>query len=284
MSNRWNLPHLGFGIGLRTPHFGEITSGSPEADFFEAITENFLDTGGRPLHVLDRVAERYPIVLHGVSMSIGGTDPLDFDYLRKVKTLAKRVNARWVTDHLCWTGVASRNVHDLLPVPLTEEALSHVVARVKIASDFLERPLFFENPSTYLEFRHSTLREEEFLSRLCEDADCGLLLDVNNVYVSARNHGFDAYAYLDAIPQDRVVQFHLAGHTDKGTHLLDTHSTFVKDDVWDLYAHAVRRVGPQTTLVEWDEDIPALDVVLGEAVKARNASHAALVPEATHAA
>ncbi|MFI5181496.1 MAG: DUF692 domain-containing protein [Thermoanaerobaculia bacterium] len=278
MANRWDLPMLGYGIGLRTVHFGEILDRRPEIDFFEAITENFLDTGGRPLHVLDRVAERTPLVLHGVSLNIGSSDPLDLDYLRKVKELARRVNAPWVTDHLCWTGVAGRNVHDLLPLPMNEETLAHVVRRVRTVQDFLERPIHLENPSTYLEFETSTISEAEFLARLTSQADCGLLLDVNNAFVSAFNHGWDAAAYIDAIPTDRVVQVHLAGHTDKGTHLLDTHSDHVRSEVWELYARLVSRTGPVTTLVEWDEEIPAFAVVHAEALKARDVASRASGP------
>jgi uncharacterized protein (UPF0276 family) len=270
MANRWKLPTLGYGIGLRTVHFGEILERRPAIDFFEAITENFLDTGGRPIHVLDRVSERTPVVLHGVSLNIGSSDPLDLDYLRKVKELARRVDAPWVTDHLCWTGVAGRNVHDLLPLPMNEETLAHVASRVRTVQDVLERPLHLENPSTYLEFRTSTMGEAEFLVRLVEQADCGLLLDVNNIFVSAFNHGWDGEAYIDAIPADRIVQVHLAGHTDKGTHLLDTHSDHVRDEVWSLYSRLVARTGPVTTLVEWDEDIPSLDVVHAEVLKARD--------------
>lgn len=269
MTNRWGLPHLGYGVGLRTVHYAEILSRWPAVDFFEAITENFLDTGGRPLHILDRVAERYPVVLHGVSLSIGSTDPLDLDYLAKVNRLARRVKARWVTDHLCWTGVAGKNVHDLLPLPYTEDALAHIARRLRTVMDFLERPVFLENPSTYLQFTQSTMTEPEFLSELCERAGTGLLLDVNNVYVSAVNHGFDPVSYIDALPRGRVVQYHLAGHTDKGTHLLDTHSTRPRDEVWDLYAHAVERLGEAATLYEWDEDIPDFATVHAEALKAR---------------
>ena len=270
MANRFDLPFLGHGIGLRTVHFGEVLDRPGEIDFFEAITENFLDTAGRPLHVLDRVAERTPVVLHGVSLNIGSADPLDFDYLAKVKTLAARVNAPWVTDHLCWTGVAGRNVHDLLPLPMNEESLAHVTRRVRAVQDFLERPLHLENPSSYLEFESSTIPEVEFLSRLAEGSGCGLLLDVNNVFVSAFNHGWDAGAYVDAVPADRIVQVHLAGHTDHGSYLLDTHSDHVRDEVWNLYARLVARTGPVTTLIEWDDDIPSLDVVHAEAQKARS--------------
>ena len=268
MGDRFGLPDLGVGVGLRTVHFGHILSKKPDVDFFEAITENFLDTGGRPRHILDQVAERYPIVLHGVSMSIGGADPLDMSYLRKVKTLAARVKAKWVSDHLCFTGVSGRNTHDLLPLPYTEETLRHVTARVRKVSEILEQPLVLENPSSYLEFRSSTMSEAAFFARLLKDADCGMLLDVNNVYVSSVNHGFDPIAYLDALPADRVVQYHLAGHTDKGTHLLDTHSARMKKDVWALYAHAIARTGPRATLYEWDEDIPSFAAVHREAKKA----------------
>jgi uncharacterized protein (UPF0276 family) len=267
--NRFGLPDLGVGVGLRTVHFGHILAQEPEVDWFEVLSENFLDTGGRPLHVLDRVAERYPVVLHGVSLSIGSVDPLDRDYLRKLKALARRTRARWVSDHLCWTGVMGRNVHDLLPMPYTEEALRHTTERVRQVSEILERPLVLENPSSYVEFAASTMPESEFLARLARDADCGLLLDVNNVYVSAFNHGFDAGAYVDSMPADRVVQYHLAGHTHHGTHIVDTHSDHAVPEVWQLYARTCRRTGPVSTLYEWDENIPAFDVMHAEALKAR---------------
>jgi uncharacterized protein (UPF0276 family) len=268
MSNRWNLPDLGIGIGLRTVHFPHILSQKPAVDWFEVLSENFMDSGGRPLWVLDQVAERYPVVLHGVSLSIGGSDPLDFEYLKRLKALAARTRAHWVSDHLCWTGIMGRNVHDLLPMPYSEEALRHTTERVKVVSDFLERPLVLENPSSYVEFAASTMPEWEFLARLAEDADAGLLLDVNNVYVSAFNHRFDAHTYVDAIPADRVVQYHLAGHTHKGTHIIDTHTGEAVPEVWELYARAIARTGSAATLYEWDEDIPEFDVVLAEAQKA----------------
>jgi len=240
---RWKLPDLGLGMGLRPVHYPHVLEQWPEVGFFEVISENYMDTGGRPIRILDRIAERYPVVLHGVSMSIGSTDPLDRDYLRKLKALARRVKAPWISDHLCWTGVAGRNVHDLLPVPLTERALAHVTARVKVVQEILERPLVLENPSNYLEFTSSTMPEWEFLARLGEQADCGFLLDVNNVYVSAFNHGFDPERYIDSIPPERVVYHHLAGHTHKGTHILDTHSDHVCDPVWSLYERCHRRTG-----------------------------------------
>jgi uncharacterized protein (UPF0276 family) len=269
MTNRWNFPDLGLGVGLRTVHYPHILEKKPQVDFFEILSENYMNTGGRPLWVLDQVAERYPIVMHGVSLSIGSVDPMNREHLAKLKKLAARTKALWVSDHLCWTGVAGRNTHDLLPMPLSEEALAHVVARVKTVQDFLERPLILENASTYAEFTTSSMTEWDFFARLMKEADCGMLLDVNNVYVSSYNHGFDPIAYLDAVPTERVVQYHLAGHTNKGTHIIDTHNDFVIDEVWKLYAHSVRRTGNVATLLEWDADIPEFTVVHAEALKAR---------------
>jgi uncharacterized protein (UPF0276 family) len=268
ISNRWGFEDLGLGVGLRAAHYAHILSQSPEIGFFEVLTENYLDTGGRPLFVLDQIAERYPTVMHGVSMSIGSTDPIDHGYLAKVKTLAGRIGARWVSDHICWTGVLGRNTHDLLPLPYTEESLRHAVERVRVVQEVLERPLVLENASTYLEFAVDDMTEWEFVARLAEEADCGLLLDVNNVYVSAFNHGWDPVAYIDAIPGQRVCQYHLAGHTHKGTHIIDTHSDHVVDPVWELYGHTVRTVGLRATLLEWDADIPPFEVVRAEALKA----------------
>jgi uncharacterized protein (UPF0276 family) len=281
VSNRFGLPDLGVGVGLRTVHFPYILGERPRVDWFEVLSENFMETGGRPAWVLDQVAERYPVVLHGVSLSIGSTDPLDRDYLRKLKALAGRTKARWVSDHLCWTGVLGRNVHDLLPMPYTEEALRHTVARVRAVCDFLERPLVLENPSSYVEFAATSMPEWEFLARLAEDADCGLLLDVNNVFVSAFNHGFDAGAYVDALPADRIVQYHLAGHTHKGTHIIDTHNDHAVPEVWELYARSCRRTGNVATLYEWDEDIPHFETVHAEAEKARAYRETALAAVAT---
>ncbi len=273
--NRWNFGDLGIGVGLRTVHFGHILANHPPVDWFEILSENFMDTGGRPLYVLDRVVERYPVALHGVSLNIGSRDSLDREYLKKLKGLAARTRAHWVSDHLCWTGIAGQNVHDLLPMPYNEEALRHTAARVRQVSDSIERPLVLENPSTYLEFSSSTMSEWEFLARLLEEADCGMLLDVNNVYVSSFNHGFDPNLYIDAIPADRVVQYHLAGHTHKGTHIIDSHSDHVIDAVWELYRRAVERTGNVATLLEWDEDIPEFEVVYREALKAQAFRHTA---------
>ncbi|HKD20236.1 MAG TPA: DUF692 domain-containing protein [Thermoanaerobaculia bacterium] len=266
--NRWGFPDLGIGIGLRTVHYPHILEQKPDVDFFEVLSENYMDTGGRPVWMLDQIAERYAVVLHGVSMNIGSADPLDRGHLAKLKALADRTRARWVSDHLCWTGVLGRNTHDLLPMPLTEEALRHVARRVKVVSDVLERPLMLENASTYAEFTSSSMPEWEFFGRLMEEADCGMLLDVNNVYVSSFNHGFDPEAYVDAIDPARVTQYHLAGHTNKGTHIVDTHNDHVIDRVWELYQRSVRRTGNVSTLLEWDADIPAFEVVHAEALKA----------------
>ena len=266
--NRWSFPDLGLGVGLRTPHYAHILSEKPDIGFFEVLTETYLDTGGRPLYLLDQIAELYPMVMHGVSMSIGSTDPIDFDYLAKVKALAARTGALWISDHVCWTGVLGRNTHDLLPLPYTEESLKHSVERIKVVQDYLDRPLVMENPSTYLEFAASDMPEWEWVARMAEEADCGLLFDVNNVYVSAYNHGYDPVAYIDAIPADRVCQYHLAGHTNKGTHIIDTHSDHVVDPVWELFGHTIRHVGLRATLLEWDADIPPFEVVHQEVLKA----------------
>jgi uncharacterized protein (UPF0276 family) len=266
---RLGHPNLGLGIGLRSVHFQHILREQPAIDWFEIISENFMDSGGRPRYVLEQVAERYPVVMHGVSLSIGSTDPLNFDYLARLKRLADAVGARWVSDHLCWTGVAGRNTHDLLPLPLDEGSLAHVVRRIRTVQEFLERPLVLENPSSYVTFASQSMPEWEFLARLSEEADCGLLLDVNNVYVSSFNHDFDPVEYIRNVPHERVVQFHLAGHTHCGTHLIDTHDGRVVDPVWELYRLAHRLTGGAATLLEWDARIPELPVVHAEVLKAR---------------
>jgi uncharacterized protein (UPF0276 family) len=280
-------PHLGFGVGLRCTHFAEILATWPPVDWFEIISENFLDSQGRPRYVLQQIAERYPVVLHGVSLSIGSADPLDFDYLGKLRRLAHAVRARWVSDHLCWTGVAGHTSHDLLPLPLNDQTLRHVAGRVRIVQDFLERPLVLENPSSYVTFAASTMPEWEFLARLVAETGCELLVDVNNIYVSSRNHGFDPHEYLDALAASaagRVRQFHLAGHTDLGTHCIDTHDAAVTDAVWKLYRRAVAQLGPAATLLEWDARIPPLAVVHAEALRAREAAHGAIAPSTGYAA
>jgi uncharacterized protein (UPF0276 family) len=270
MQQRFAFEDLGIGVGLRTAHYQEILSSWPSVDWFEVLSENFMHTRGRPLEILDQIAERYPLVMHGVSLSIGSTDPLDWDYLHELKTLRDRIGARWVSDHLCWTGVSGRNTHDLLPLPLTEESLLHTVKRVRQVQDFLEAPLVLENPSTYVEFRADSLREWEFIRALAELAGAGILLDVNNVYVSAKNHGFDPEEYLAGLPMERVVQIHVAGHTDHGTHAIDTHIGPVPDPVWRLLARARELGASAPVLLEWDAEIPTFDVVLAEALRARS--------------
>ncbi len=268
------FPFLGFGVGLRTAHYEEILTSFPAVDWFEAISENFMVAGGRPLRVLETVRAHYPVVLHGVSLSIGSTDPLNLDYLRRLKTLADRIAPAWISDHLCWTGVGGHNLHDLLPLPYTEEALAHVAERVQRVQHILGRRILLENVSTYMEYTHSTLPEWEFLSAVAERADCGILLDINNIFVSAANHGFSARDYIEEVPRRRVHQFHLAGHTDRGTFLHDTHDHPVAAPVWDLYAQAVRRFGPTSTLIEWDDRIPPFADVHAEATRARRISDA----------
>jgi uncharacterized protein (UPF0276 family) len=268
LSNRFGLPHLGIGLGLRTVHYGHILEHWPAVDWFEIISENYMQTAGRPLDFLDPIAERYPIVMHGVSLSIGATDPLDYEYLAELKALARRTKAVWISDHLCWTGALGKNTHDLLPLPYTEEALRHTASRVRAVQDYLEVPILLENPSSYLEFAGSTMTEWAFLAGLAEDADCGLLLDVNNVFVSAFNHGFAADEYLAALPFDRVAQMHVAGHTHRGSHIVDTHIGPVIDPVWALAEQAYRQTGGTSVLLEWDAEIPPFEEVHREARRA----------------
>ncbi|GGX98030.1 MNIO family bufferin maturase [Streptomyces hiroshimensis] len=272
---RLGTPRLGYGVGLRTPHLAHIREHRPPVGFFEIISENFLDCRGGRRRALEEIAAHYPVVLHGVSLSIGSTDPLDFGYLRRLKRLADEVDAPWVSDHVCWTGVLGVHTHDLLPLPFTEETLAHVAARARVVQDVLERPLALENPSSYVEFRASTLTEWEFLARLAEEADCGLLLDVNNVHVSAFNHDFDPERYLRELPHERVVQMHLAGHTDYGTHIIDTHDAPVAEPVWELYRLAVELTGGgAATLLERDDKLPPFPELLAELDRARAAAGA----------
>lgn len=270
------LPYLGFGLGLRTDHYVDVIEHRPPVDWFEIITENYCVPGGKPLHYLDKVREHYPIVMHGVSLSIGSTAPLDLAYLKQVKNLAERIEVKWVSDHLCWTGVHGKNLHDLLPLPYTEETLRHVVDRIKQVQDFLGRRILIENPSSYVSFTSSTMTEWEFLTTMLEEADCYSLLDINNIFVSAFNHGFDAYTYLNAIPVERVQQFHLAGHTNKGDHIIDTHDHDVVQGVWDLYRAAVKRFGAVSTMIERDDHIPPLSDLIAELNVARHISEEVL--------
>jgi uncharacterized protein (UPF0276 family) len=270
-------PSLGFGLGLRVDHYEAILADHPRVDWFEALTENYLVPGGKPLHYLMRIRERYPMVLHGVSLSIGSTQPLDRAYLTQLKALAARVQPEWVSDHLCWTGVAGRNLHDLLPLPYTEEALENVVERVRMVQDFLGRRILLENVSSYITFRDSPLTEWEFLREIAERADCLILLDVNNIYVSSVNHEFDPLEYLNAIPVERVQQIHLAGHENHGDYLVDTHDHPVPDPVWELYSAALRRCGDISTMIERDDNIPALEELCSELDAARELAGRALL-------
>ena len=267
--SRLGLPSLGLGVGLRSAHFDYVLHHRSRVDWFEIVSENFLRSSGWPRYVLDSVAEQYPVVMHGVSLSIASTDPVDFEYLAELKQLASSTRAIWVSDHVCWTGVAGTNTHELVPFPLTEASLAHVVERIRIVQDYLERPLVLENPSTYFSYIESTLTEWDFLARMAEEADCGLLLDVNNVFVSSVNHGFDPETYLRALPPSRVVQMHVAGHALNSTHAVDTHDGPVADSVWNLFRLAVSLTNGVSTLLEWDEHLPAFPVLEGELDKAR---------------
>lgn len=269
MTQRLGFPNLGLGLGLRTAHYAHILEHRPTVDWFEVISENYMDSGGKPRYVLEQIAARYPIVMHGVSLSIGSTDPLNMTYLTRLKALAKEVTPVWISDHICWTGIAGRNTHDLLPIPFTEATLRHVIERVRLVQDFLERRIVLENPSSYVEFAGSTMSEWEFVSRLAVEADCGLLLDVNNVYVSTFNHDLDPVQFIRALPHDRIVQFHLAGHSNYTTHLIDTHDNHVIDPVWELYRLAHELTGGVSTLLEWDAAIPPFEVVHAEVLKAK---------------
>ncbi|MCB1433277.1 MAG: DUF692 domain-containing protein [Alphaproteobacteria bacterium] len=271
--------YLGFGLGLRPQHYREILDGNPAVDWFEVISENYMVSGGQPIRMLERVAERYPIVMHGVSMSIASTAPLDMDYLTNLKELAKRVNPKWVSDHLCWTGVHGVNLHDLLPVPYTEEALNHVACRIAQVQDILGRRIAIENVSSYLEYECSEMSEWEFVAEVSRRADCWLLLDVNNVFVSGVNHDFDTRTFLDTIPVERVVQFHLAGHSEGDTCLIDTHDAPICEDVWKLYGRAVERYGPVSTMIERDDNIPPLAELVAELSRARSIASDVLAKE-----
>jgi uncharacterized protein len=260
---------LGFGLGLRPCYYDDILEAKPPVDWFEVVSENFMIPGGRPLAILERIRADYPIVLHGVSMSIASTAPLDLDYLNALKQLADRFSPAFVSDHICWTGVHGVNLHDLLPVPYTSEALDHVVERVSRVQDFLGRRIALENVSSYVTFSDSEMDEWTFVCEVAERADCWLLLDVNNVFVSAFNHDFDSGTFLEKIPVERVIQFHLAGHSDCETHKIDTHDQPVCEEVWALYAEACARFGPVSTMIERDDNFPPFAELLAELERAR---------------
>ena len=263
------VPALGHGIGLRTEHYADVLATNPPVDWFEVISDNFMEPGGNPRRVLRAVRERWPVVLHGVSLSLGAVDPLNERYLDALDALAREVEPAMISDHLCWGSHGGAYAHDLLPLPFTEEALANTAARVLRVQDRLKRQILVENVSSYVAFTQSTMPEWEFLTALAARTDCGLLLDVNNVFVSAHNHGFDARAFVDALPVGRVGQFHLAGHSQVGELLLDTHDHPVRDEVWDLYRHAVARFGAVPTLIEWDDKLPSLARVVEESQRAK---------------
>ncbi|HEX9811197.1 MAG TPA: DUF692 domain-containing protein [Burkholderiales bacterium] len=262
-------PYLGFGLGLRTPHYRAILDTKPAVDWFEILSENYMVPGGKPLHFLDRIRSHYPVVMHGVSLSIGSTDPLNRDYLKSLKQLAARAEPAWISDHLCWTGVHGKNMHDLLPLPYTEEAVKHVADRIAQVQDYLGRRILIENVSSYLTYKDSGINEWDFLTAVVERADCLILLDVNNIYVSSFNHDFDPIEYLDGVPRERVRQFHLAGHRNLDTHIIDTHDEPIVDPVWELYEAAVKRFGPVSTMIERDDNIPPIEELLAELDRAR---------------
>jgi len=259
--------NLGHGLGLRREHFRQVVEESPAVDWFEVITENFMVEGGNPRRVLEAVRRDYPVVLHGVSLSIGARDPLDVDYLDRLAALADAVEPAWISDHLCFGSAHGIYAHDLLPLPYTEATLGRVVSRVLAVQERLGRRILLENPSSYLQWRGAELTEWDFLAEVARRADCGILLDVNNVFVSAHNHGFDARAYIDAMPAERVGQIHLAGHTVEGPLRIDTHDGHVCDEVWDLFAHTVATVGPRAAMIEWDDRVPAFEILTDELVK-----------------
>lgn len=267
----------GFGLGLRPQHFADILAhaGSPDrrVDWLEIISENYMIGGGRPLRHLTEIRAHYPMVMHGVSLSIGSTAPLDLDYLDALKALDRRLQPAWISDHLCWTGVAGINMHDLLPMPFTEEALAHVTARVQAVQEHLGRQILLENTSSYVTYVASAMPEWEFIAELARRSGCALLLDVNNVYVNAFNHDFDPLTFLDAIPAGIVRQIHLAGHENHGTHIIDTHDNDVVPAVWDLYAQTVARFGPVPTMIERDDHIPPLADLIMELDQARQVAN-----------
>lgn len=267
---------VGYGLGLRTTHYSHILDTSPSIDWMEILSENYLIPGGKPLYFLDQIRERYPLAMHGVSLSIGSTDPLNWDYLKQLKALKNRVNPVWVSDHLCWTGVNGFNTHDLLPLPYTIEAIQHVVNRLKEVQDYLGESILLENVSSYISFPQSEMSEWEFLSSIAIEADCKILLDINNIYVSAFNQGFDPIEYIQGVPRDRVQQFHLAGHSNNGDHIIDTHDSPVIDPVWDLYRLVLKRFGPKATMIERDDNIPAFEELYQELIYAKKIANEVL--------
>ncbi|MBL7480452.1 MNIO family bufferin maturase [Legionella bononiensis] len=273
------MPFLGFGLGLRPNYYEEILSRKPDLDWFEILTENYLVPGGKPLYYLDKIRQDYSIVMHGVSLSLGSSDVLDMDYLHQLKNLANRIEPVWISDHLCWTGVDNLNVHDLLPVPYTDEAINHIVSRIQQIQEFLGRAILIENVSSYLTFKQSEMTEWAFLSEIVKKSGCYILLDVNNIYVSSVNHQFNPLDYIHSVPADRVAQIHLAGHSNHGDYIIDTHDAPVIQPVWDLYADTIQRLGPVSTMIERDDNMPPFDELLNELDHARLIVEQVLVEE-----
>lgn len=263
------LPNLGIGIGLRIPHYADIFSKKPAIDWFEIISENFMVDGGKPIEHLERILDTYPVVQHGVNLAIGSADPLDFDYLRKLKALAKKTKTPWISDHLCWGRLPGAHYHDLLPLPYTKEVINYVAERARIVQDFLELPLALENLSSYVAYKQDEMPEWDFYTAIVEKADIYMMLDVNNIYVSSRNHGFDPRTYYNNIPLDRVLQIHLAGHSDRGNYVLDTHDDYVRNEVWEIYADVYPRTRGVSTLLEWDDNLLSFEETWQEALKAK---------------
>lgn len=266
----------GFGLGLRTEHYQDFLSAPQRVDWLEIISENYMVPGGKPLHFLDRIRQDYPMVMHGVSLSLGSSDPIDANYLRQLQTLAQRVQPAWISDHLCWTGTNALNLHDLLPMPYTRQALRRICEQIDHVQNALGRRLVVENPSTYVKFHQDEMSEWDFVREMVTRADCELLLDVNNVYVSSVNHGFDAHAYIDAMPVDRIRQIHLAGHEDHGNYIIDTHDHAVVEKVWELYSYTLGKTGFVPTMIERDDHIPPLPDLLQELDRARDLARMAL--------
>lgn len=273
------MPFLGFGLGLRPDYYEEILTQKPALDWFEILTENYMVPGGKPLYYLDKIRADYPVVMHGVSLSLGSSDPLDRDYLYQLKNLVTRVEPVWVSDHLCWTGINGINAHDLLPIPYTRQAVTHIVSRIQQIQDFLGRPILIENVSSYLTYKQSEMTEWEFILNIVNQSGCFILLDVNNVYVSSINHEFDPLEYIQAMPRGRVAQIHLAGHSDHGNYIIDTHDAPVIQPVWDLYATTIRHLGKVSTMIERDDNMPPLAELLAEVNQAQRITEVVLVDE-----
>jgi len=274
------MPFLGFGLGLRPEYYEDILTQKPDIDWLEILSENYMIPGGKPLYYLDKIRELYPLVMHGVSLSIGSTDVLDKDYLQQLKTLIKRVDPVWVSDHLCWTGVSGNNIHDLLPVPYTPEAINHVVSRIHQVQDFIERPLLIENVSSYLTYTQSEMTEWEFIVEIANRSGCYLLLDVNNVFVSSVNHQFNPLDFISAMPAERVAQIHLAGHSDHGDYIIDTHDAPVIQPVWELYKKTIEHLGPVSTMIERDDNFPPFAELLAEMNQAKRIAQTVFEQEA----